>query len=74
MVARNARANANLRYACDSEYQEYGGLRCQSVVTAYLDRLIESLVLKAVEPTSLVLSMRAAERAEHDRERLHAHR
>jgi DNA invertase Pin-like site-specific DNA recombinase len=73
MGARNARADANPRYACDSEHQEYGGPRCQSVVAAYLDRLIESLVLKAMEPASLELSLRATERAERDREQLHAH-
>lgn len=70
MGARNARADANPRYACDSEYQEYGGPRCQSVVAAYPDRLVESLVRKAMEPASLELSLRAAER---DREQLHAH-
>jgi len=43
------------------------------VVAAYPDRLIESLVLQAVEPASLELSFRAAERAEQDRERLHSH-
>lgn len=42
-------------------------------MAAYPDRLIESLVLQAVEPASLVLSLRAAERAERDRERLHRH-
>jgi DNA invertase Pin-like site-specific DNA recombinase len=73
MGARNARADANPRYACDAEHQEYGGPRCQSVVAAYPDRLIEALVLKAVEPASLELSARAAERAEQDRQRLHAH-
>ncbi len=73
MGARNARANANPRYACDREFLEFGGPRCQSVVAAYPDRLIESLVLKAVEPASLELSLRASERAEQDRERLHAH-
>lgn len=73
MGARNARVSANPRYACDSEHQEYGGPRCQSLVAAYPDRLIESLVLKAMEPASLELSMRAAERAEQDRERLHTH-
>jgi hypothetical protein len=41
-------------------------------VAAYPDRLIESLVLKAVEPASLELSLRTAERVEQDRERLHA--
>jgi hypothetical protein len=71
MGARNARASANPRYACDWELREFGGPRCQSLVAAYPDRLIESLVLKAVEPASLELSLRAAERVEHDRERLH---
>jgi DNA invertase Pin-like site-specific DNA recombinase len=73
MGARNARASANPRYACDWEFREYGGPRCQSLVAAYPDRLVEALVLKAVEPASLELSLRAAERAEQDRERLHAH-
>lgn len=73
MGARNARVSANPRYACDREFLEFGGARCQSVVAAYPDRLIEALVLKAVEPASLELSLRASERAEQDRERLHAH-
>jgi DNA invertase Pin-like site-specific DNA recombinase len=71
MGARNARVSANPRYACDWEFREYGGPRCQSLVAAYPDRLIESLVLKAVEPASLELSLRTAERVEQDRERLH---
>ena len=41
MGARNARASANPRYACDWEFREYGGPRCQSLVAAYPDRLIE---------------------------------
>ena len=71
MAARNARASANPRYACDAEFQQFGGPRCQSLVAAYPDRLVESLVLKAVEPASLELSLRAADQAEQDRERLH---
>ena len=39
----------------------------------YVDRVIEGLVLRAVEPAALELSFRAAERVEQDRERLHAH-
>ena len=73
MAARNARTSANPRYVCDSEYQEFGGSRCQSLVAAYPDRLIESLVLKAVEPAALELSLRAAEQAKQNRERLHTH-
>jgi hypothetical protein len=43
------------------------------VTAAYVDRLIEGLVLGAVEPAALELSFHAAERVEQDREQLHAH-
>jgi hypothetical protein len=73
MLAHNARASAHPRYACDHEFAEYGGPRCQSVTAAYPDRLIEALVLSAVEPAAPELSLRAAERVEGDRRQLHAH-
>jgi DNA invertase Pin-like site-specific DNA recombinase len=73
MLAHNARPTANPRYACAHEFAEYGGPRCQSVTAAYTDRLIEALVLRAVEPAALELSLRAAEQLEQDRERVHAH-
>ncbi len=73
MAARNARVTASPRYACDYERQEYGEPRCQSIAAAYVDRLIEALVLRAVEPASLELSLRTGERLEQDRQRLHAH-
>src|SRR5262245_26863050 len=49
MVAHNARPTAHPRYACAHEFSEYRGPRCQSVTAAYPDRLIEALVLRAVE-------------------------
>jgi DNA invertase Pin-like site-specific DNA recombinase len=73
MLAHNARPTANPRYVCAHEFNEYGGPRCQSVTAAYTDRLIEALVLRAVEPAALELSLRAAERVEQDRAQLHAH-
>jgi len=73
MLAHNARPTANPRYVCGQEFAEYGGPRCQSVTAAYVDRMVEGLVLRAVEPAALELSFRAAERVEQDRERLHAH-
>lgn len=73
MLAHNARPTANPRYACSHEFTEYGGPRCQSVTAAYPDRLIETLVLRAVEPAALELSLRTAEQVEQDRDRLHAH-
>lgn len=73
MAARNARPTANPRYVCDAQKQECGGPLCQSVTAAAIDRRIEELVLRAVEPAALELSLRAAERIEQDRERLHRH-
>jgi DNA invertase Pin-like site-specific DNA recombinase len=73
MQAHNARPTAYPRYACDQEFAQYGGPRCQSVTAAFPDRLIEALVLRAVEPAALELSLRAAERAAQDRARLHGH-
>jgi hypothetical protein len=73
MAARSTRPGANPRYACDAEKQEYGGPPCQGLSAAAVDRLIEGLVLRAVEPAALELSLRAADRAERDREDLHRH-
>jgi hypothetical protein len=73
MRAHNARPTAHPRYACDHAFAEYGGPRCQSVTAAYPDRLIEALVLRAVAPAALELSLRAAARVEQDRAQLHAH-
>jgi len=71
MAARNARANAVPRYSCDAAQYELGDPLCQGVSAAAVDGLIESLVLKAVEPAALELSLRAAGELERDRERLH---
>ena len=73
MAARSARPGANPRYACDAEKQEHGGPLCQGLAASAADRLIEGLVLRAVEPAALELSLRAAERLERDREGLHRH-
>jgi Recombinase/Recombinase zinc beta ribbon domain len=73
MAARNSRPGADPRYACDVMKQEYGGPPCQGTGTVAIDRRIEELILRAVEPASLELSLRAAERVEQDRERLHRH-
>jgi DNA invertase Pin-like site-specific DNA recombinase len=74
MLAHYTRPTLNPRYACDQEFTEYGCSSCQSVDTVYVDRLIGTLVLRAIEPAVLELSLRAAERAEQNRQRLHEHR
>ena len=73
MAARSSRPSTHRRYACDSAKQEFGGPFCQGVTASAVDRLIEALVLRAVEPAGLELSLRAAERIERDREGLHRH-
>jgi DNA invertase Pin-like site-specific DNA recombinase len=73
MAARNARPGATPRYACDHLRLEKRGVICQSVSASAVDRLIEELVFRAVQPASLELSLRAAEQGERDRERLHTH-
>ena len=59
------------RYVCDPGHFEVGMPPCQSLAAIPVDRLIESLVLEAVRPAALELSLRAAEQAGRDRDRLH---
>jgi DNA invertase Pin-like site-specific DNA recombinase len=73
MGARNARPGVIARYACDHLRLERRGPMCQSVSAAAVDKLIEELIFRAVQPASLELSLRAAEQSERDRERLHDH-
>jgi DNA invertase Pin-like site-specific DNA recombinase len=73
MAARNARPGATPRYACDQQRLEACGPVCQGVAASAVDCLIEGLIFRAVQPAALELSLRAAEQAEGDRQRLHAH-
>jgi hypothetical protein len=59
------------RYVCDPGHFEVGKPPCQSLAAIPVDRLIESLVLDAVRPAALELSLRAAAQAGRDRDRLH---
>jgi DNA invertase Pin-like site-specific DNA recombinase len=71
MSVRNTHRSSSPRYACDRSKVEYGESRCQSVAASALDGLLEEAILRAVEPASLKLSIRAAEHAEKDRKDLH---
>jgi DNA invertase Pin-like site-specific DNA recombinase len=72
MVACNTHEVRGSRYACDRGHYDGSGPPCQSVTAIPVDRLIGALVLRAVEPAALELSLRAAEQAGRDRDRLHA--
>jgi DNA invertase Pin-like site-specific DNA recombinase len=71
MTVRNARRLAIARYRCDSAHTEFGEAVCQSIAATAVDRVIAALVLQAVQPAALELSLRAAEQVERDRERVH---
>jgi DNA invertase Pin-like site-specific DNA recombinase len=72
MVACNTHEIREPRYACDAGHHEGDGPPCQSVTAIPVDRLIEGIVLEAVRPAALELSLQAAKQAGRDRERLHA--
>lgn len=72
MVACQTHEVRGPRYACDPGQHLRPGVTCQSVTAIPIDRLIESLVLQAVEPAALELSLRTAEHLGRDRDRIHA--
>lgn len=60
-----------LRYGCAREAIEYGGALCQSLVGEPLDGLVSQLVLRALEPAALEISLKVAEDLETERQQLH---
>jgi len=57
------------RYACIHEAAVYAGPKCQSVVARAVDRVVEALVLRALEPSALEVSMAVAADLERERAR-----
>jgi DNA invertase Pin-like site-specific DNA recombinase len=62
-----------LRYACTRNYTDYAAPACQGVCGRVLDGLVDRLVLRALEPASLELSLAAAADLEAERDRLGRH-
>src|SRR5919198_6378513 len=60
-----------LRYSCSREMVDYGGAICQSLTGAPLDAWMSELVLQALEPAALEVSLAVAADAEAQRQRLH---
>jgi len=60
-------------YHCPSNLKEGDYTQCQSLAARVLDDLVSRQVLKAVEPASLALSLKAAEDIERERQRTHQH-
>lgn len=64
---RSYREQRGYLYHCSWEQAHYGGERCQELAGPCLDAHITALVLDAISPASLELSLHAAEQVEHDR-------
>jgi Recombinase/Recombinase zinc beta ribbon domain len=64
---------AGLRYSCAREMVDYGGAICQSLTGAPLDAWMSDLVLAALEPAALEVSLEVATDVEAQRQRLHQH-
>lgn len=69
-MALSYQEKSSWRYACHREAIDYGKELCQSFSGRSLDELVEGLVLQALEPASLELSLEAIEKSEKERERL----
>ena len=71
MAATYQNNGKELRYSCDRMSIDYGEPRCQSLKGEPLDRLVGSLVLDALQPAALELSLKVAEDVEGERRRSH---
>ncbi|MGV0952574.1 MAG: recombinase family protein, partial [Azonexus sp.] len=73
MVTAYTNSGRGPRYACIREAADYGAPVCQSLAGAPLDTLITRLVLEALEPAALELSLQVADDLQAERERQHTH-
>ena len=72
MATQYTNNGTGLRYVCSREAVDYGAPLCQSLSGAALDALITCLVLDALEPAALEISLQVAEDLEGERARHHA--
>jgi DNA invertase Pin-like site-specific DNA recombinase len=57
------------RYVCAEESAAYAGPLCQSVAARAVDRVVEALLLRALEPSALEVSLAVASDLEQERAR-----
>jgi hypothetical protein len=72
MVTQYTNNGGGLRYVCCRESTDYGAALCQSLSGAPLDALIARLLLEALQPAALEISLQVAEDLEGQRARHHA--
>ncbi len=73
MATQYTNSGSGLRYACSREAVDYGAPLCQSLAGAPLDALIGRLVLEALQPAALAISLQVADDLQAERARRHAH-
>jgi len=73
MMAMYTNSGTGLRYVCSRAASEYGAPLCQSFVGPPLDALVARLVLQALEPAALDLSLQVAAEVEAERHQLQQH-
>jgi len=72
MATQYTNNGTGLRYVCSREAVDYGAPLCQSLSGATLDALIARLVLDALQPAALEISLQVAADLEGERARHHA--
>jgi DNA invertase Pin-like site-specific DNA recombinase len=73
MATQYTNAGTGLRYVCSREAVDYGAPLCQSLAGGALDTCISALVLDALQPAALEISLQVVDDLEAEREREHAH-
>jgi hypothetical protein len=58
------------RYVCSREATDYGGKLCVSIAARVVDECVSTLVMQALEPASLEVSLEVAANIEEERRRL----
>jgi DNA invertase Pin-like site-specific DNA recombinase len=58
------------RYCCSREATDYGGQHCVSIAARAIDNCVAGLVMKALEPAALEVSLQVTENIETERRRL----
>ncbi|WP_226951498.1 recombinase family protein [Rhizobium terrae] len=60
------------RYSCSWEATTYGGRHCQSISARPVDACVSALVLEAISPSAIDVSLQVAEDVELERQQIHA--
>ena len=59
------------RYSCSYEATNYGGSQCQSISARPVDACVSALILEAISPAAIDVSLQVAEDIELERQQLH---